>query len=233
MQNRTERAEAILLSALDRDPGNKQLMRAIGEHYFMRQEFNRALEYLSRGTTPRDEVALAARIYARVKADDQQLETPQLIDILSRLPIHEPLVSVTVLHDQRIRFDLNERARIVNAYLQVINPDWKDGWFEYDSMGSRLRMGGKGLKRVSTQQSVLLALNPRFLDLSGSEVEELWNETRLATEVLDIRGTPMHEIWFLKQFVHLRELTISPGQLSPAQLNELPERVRVIEKPLD
>jgi serine/threonine-protein kinase len=227
------RAEAILLTALRKDPGNKQLMRALGEHYFMLQEFNKAVPYLAGGENPNDEVEEAARRCASVKTDEQRLDTPQVIDVLQRLQIHEPLSTLLVLYDQRNRFELDQRAEIINAYLHIINPGWNNGWFEYDSTESRLRLGGKGLKRVSTQQSVLLGLNPRYLDLSGSEVDQLWIETRLASEVLDIRGTPMKNTWFLKRFVHLRKLIMTPGQLSDDMLNQLTEKVVVVEKPLD
>jgi hypothetical protein len=138
-----------------------------------------------------------------------------------------------VLFDQKSRFDLEECAEIIEAYLRLINPDWINGWFEYDAVSSRLRMGGKGLVKVSTHKSVLIGLNPRTLDLSGSEVKDLWKETDSAIEILDIRGTSMENIWFLKRFVHLRELIVSPGQLTEKQLTQLPERVKLVEKELN
>ncbi|VGO20679.1 serine/threonine-protein kinase [Pontiella sulfatireligans] len=228
-----KRAEAILLAALENDPANEFLLRELGVHYFILQQFNAALPYIERGMHRKDDVCETTRIYAGIKVDDEKLSAPQVVDILQRVHIHEPLMLSILLQDQRQRFDLEERAEILEVYLQLINPDWTDGWFEYDAVASRLRMGGKGLWRVSTQKSVLIGLNPRTLDLSGSEVEELWKEIDTAVETLDIRGTPMTKLWPLKRFVHLTQLIISPGQLSEEQLNPLPARVKVVEKNLD
>lgn len=226
------RAEAILKEALANDPGNETCLHALGIHYFILQRFNEAVKFLEQGISPNGDICQTAQVYADIKADEEKLSAQQLIDILHRIHIHEPVALRMVLNDQKERFDLSERARIIAAYLRVLNPDWTDGWFEYDADAGRLRIGGKGLRKVSTQKSVLIGLNPRVLDLSGSEVDDLWKEIDSAVEILDIRGTPMKNFWFLKRFVHLRELITTPGQISETQFNQLPERVRVVEKPM-
>lgn len=228
-----KRVEAILKTALENKPSNQLILRELGIYYFIQQQFNQALSYLERGMYRNDDVCETARNYADIKADDEKLTALQMIDIINLVSVHEPLILRLVLYDFRQRFDLEERAAIFKAYLHVINPDWKNGWFEYDSEKSVLRMGGKGLWRISTQQSVLIGLNPRVLDLSGSEIEELWKEANTGIEILDIRGTSMKSIWFLKRFVHLRKLIVSPGQLPATELRKLPSRVLVTQKPLE
>ena len=42
----------------------------------------------------------------------------------------------------------------------------------------------------------------------------------------------MGNLWFINRFVLLRELIVTPGQLSEKQLKQLPERVVVVEIPL-
>ncbi|WP_168442349.1 serine/threonine-protein kinase [Pontiella desulfatans] len=225
------RAEAILKAVLLADDSNQLLHRELGKHYFIDQDFNAALPHLDRGVFRKDDVCETVLLYAGLTGDQKKLTAEQMVDIIHRIHVHEPLVLRLVLQDQRNRFDLEERAEIIEAYLRIINPDWVNGWFEYDAGSSVLRLGGKGLRRVSTQKSVLIGLNPRVLDFSGSEVDELWKEVDIAVEVLDVRGTRMETIWFLKRFVHLRELIITPGQLSSEELRKLPERVQVIERP--
>jgi serine/threonine protein kinase len=228
-----ERAEAVLKAALMNEPANELLLRELGVHYFILQQFGTALPYMERGKYRNDNICEATRLYAGILGDEKKLGSAQMIDLLQRIRSHEPVMLRLVLYDQKKRFELEERAGIIEAYLRLINPDWINGWFEYDAVSSRLRIGGKGLVKVSTQKSVLIALNPRTLDLSGSEVENLWKETDAAIEILDIRGTSMENIWFLKRFVHLQELVVTPGQLTEKQLAQLPERVHVVEKPLD
>ena len=71
----------------------------------------------------------------------------------------------------------------------------------------------------------------RELDISGSHVEDMWREDSLSVERLDVRGTPMVDVWFLKRMVQLKELIVIPDQFSPEVLSPLPERVQVIERP--
>ncbi len=194
------------------------------------QKFNEARPYIERGNHRNDDVCETTRIYAGIKDDEEKLTDQQVIDILHRIQRHEPLVLRMLLFDQKRRFDLEERAEIIEVYLRLINPEWTNGWFEYDAQASVLRVGGKGLRRAATQKSVLIGLNPRVLDLSGSEVEELWKEVDTGVEMLDIRGTRIKSIWFLKRFVHLQELIITPGQPPNEERRKLPKRLQVVEK---
>jgi hypothetical protein len=119
-----------------------------------------------------------------------------------------------VLNDRRQRADPNKRAVIIQEHLRSINPGWREGWFEYDFALSRLRIGCKGLTRLAASLSVLAGLQPRMLDISGSEISDLASETGYAIERLDVRGCPLDRFHYLRRFVHLRKLVIHPGQLT-------------------
>ena len=189
----------------------------MGEHLFIAQRFNEAAGYLDRGERrehlPDQLICDVAHDYATIKLDDSaKLTTGQMVELLRRIEDFDGFEAMIVITDQRNRPDPRDRAAIIEEYLRSLNPEWKDGWFEYDFEESRLRAGGKGLKRLSGLQSVLAGLQPRHLDLSGSEVSNLRKEAGYGIESLDIRGCNIDSQSSLQKFIHLRELTICPGQ---------------------
>ncbi|VGO22892.1 protein kinase domain-containing protein [Pontiella sulfatireligans] len=230
-QGNVDRALAILETALGEHPGDEKLSRTLGEVLMARQRFRAALPWFAQGIHPEDPVHDLVRDYAAMKPDDEKLTADQVVDVIHRLGNRQGPAFAVVLEDQKNRFDLEERARIIEAYLHGINPLWTDGWFEYDAEKSRLRLGGSGLNIISSEKNLFVALKLRELDISGSDIEALWAQKELPVERLDIRGTPMKIIWPIKQLVHLRELVITPGQMSAEELKKLPEQVKVIERP--
>ena len=221
----------LLETALRNDPENPVYLRAMGMHWFYQQHFNQAVNYLDRGMGSGDEICEATRYYARLKPDDEiRLSAEQVVDLLHRIKHHSQEELMVVVNDHKKRLNLDERAMIIEEYLQSINPGWTNGWFEYDATESHLRVGGKGLTRLATTHSVLVGLQPRTLDISGSEVEHLWRETGYAIQTLDLRGVPLETIFSLQRFVHLRKLIVHPGQFSERDLAELPGWVEIVEK---
>ena len=231
-QSDHNRAEATLLTALKKDPSNQLLLRELGVHYFILQRFDEAISYLERGIHRNDLICQLCMDLVLIKGKRDYLNVDQMVTLVRSLGSSKPLALRLVLHDQKHRFDLIERASIVEAYLRLINPAWQEGWFEYDGQSSSLRVGGAGLERLTTEQSILIGLHPRTLDLSGSDVKDLWLEIHTAVEYLDIRGVPMDSLWALHRFVHLKELVITPNQFSDEHLALLPDRILVKEREL-
>jgi serine/threonine-protein kinase len=224
-----DRAQAILETALRDNPGNPVLMREMGISYFIMQRFSEALPWLEQGTHSDDVVVRLAGEYAGLKTDPADiLPVEQMTGLLAGLDRHDPLREWVVLGDQRKRFNLNERAQVIETYFRLINPGWKGGRFNYDEESNRLVMGGTGLKKLS---AVLAGLNLRELDISGSEVSNLWKLQNLAVERLDVHATQVREIWPIKRMIYLRELVIHEGQFPVDQLNVLSDRLEVIERP--
>jgi tetratricopeptide (TPR) repeat protein len=222
------RALAILEEALFQDPDNPVLLREMGVLLFTRQQFNEAISWFKRGAAPNGNLFRLAEKYAEIKPDSVRLlSVGQMIDLLSEMDEESnPGWQLMVKCDQRQRFDLRERAEIIECYLRLTNPEWTDGWFDYQMEANRLKIGGKGLQKFP---SFLSALNLRELDLSGSDVSNLWNVLFLAIERLDIHDTPIREVWPIKRFVYLRELVIDEGQLPGKQYKQLPEQVKITQ----
>jgi len=230
------RAELLLRAALNAEPYNPAYLRAMGEHYFIAQRFNQATEFLDKGekrNEPDQLIADLAQEYATIKPDDDSpLTTDQVLDLLRRIENFNGFEAMIVVNDQANRM-ANERAAIIEEHFRSINPDWHDGWFDYDFNANRLRVGGPGLERLSESGSILAGLQPKVLDISGSQVRELWKEADYAIQILDIRGCSIDNLGVLQRFVHLKRLTILPGQFSAQQLELLPEWVSVVERTLD
>lgn len=230
------RAEQLLLTALDAEPNNPAYLRAMGEHYFIVQRFNQATRFLARGEKRNESDQLIADLaseYAALKPnDDATLSTEQMLDLLRRIENFNGFEAMLVINDQSNRM-ADERAAIIEEHFRSINPDWHDGWFDYDFTSNRLRVGGPGLERLSASGSILAMLQPKVLDISGSDVRELWKEAAYAVQVLDIRGCPIEDLSVLERFVHLKRLNIHPGQFTAEQLEFLPDRVNVVERKLE
>ena len=229
------RAEQLLLAALAAEPNNEAYLRAMGEHYFIVQRFNQATEFLERGEKRNEADQLIADLaneYAVLKPDDKSLTTDQVLELLRRIKNFNGFEAMVVINDQTNRM-ANERAAIIEEHFRSINPNWRDGWFDYDFNANRLRVGGPGFERLSESGSILAMLQPKVLNISRSQVRELWKETDYAIQVLDIRGCPIEDLSVLQRFVHLKRLNILPGQFSAEQLKFLPGWVNVVQKQFD
>jgi len=230
------RPEQLLLVALDAEPNNPVYIRSIGEHFFIQQRFNQAAEYLDRGEKrdprwPDQLVCDLAHEYAKLKPDDDQpLTTDQLVGLLRRIKNFNGFEAMIILRDQKDRRDPYARASIIEEHLRSLNPDWKDGWFEYDFELGQLKVGGPGLKRLSESGSVIKGLQTKILDISSSGITELWRETGNPIETLDVRDCQIDDPHFLERFVHLKLLITHPGQFTDEQLSFLPDWVKVVEK---
>ena len=230
------RSEQLLLTALDAEPNNPVYLRAMGEHYFIVQRFNQALKFLDRGEKreewPDQLVADLAHQYAAAKPnDDERLHADQMVELLHSIEGFNGFEAMIIRNDLLLRQDLNQRAAIIEEHLHSINADWNNGWFEYDFAKSRLRLGGNGLQNLSESGSSIVSfLQPMTLDISGSEIRELWKEADYAIETLDVRECPIESFGVFYRFVHLKKLIVSPDQFLRKELDSLPDWVSVEEK---
>jgi serine/threonine-protein kinase len=231
LQGDHRRSLAILRQALDTKPGSPELARAMGQQLFRMQCFNEALPWLERGIHRNDVIHKLAIRYSSEKSDDELLAAGSVIDLVGKLGNTPPDALALVLYDQQRRFDLVERAEVIHAFLRLINPDWKEGWFDYDARQNRLRVGGPNLRKISYVRSVIGGLRLRELDVSDSDVSELWNEDGLALDKLDVSGTRIRDAGIFRRMLHLQELIISEGQFSEAERAKLPREIRVTEVP--
>ncbi len=224
-------AKPLLEAALVNDPDNPVYLRAMGMHFFYIHDFKEALVFFKRAQSETIFYQTALH-YADIKQDGKLLAADQVVELLGRFdwPMHQQSVLAFTIAYLKRQASLEKRAQVVEAYLRFLNPEWTDGWFEYDKANSRLRLGGKGLKQISTTHTTLQSLQPRILDVSGSEVDQMWRERTLAVETVDVRGCPMEDVRFLGRFTHLRTLIVSPGQFTEKELRPLHDWVEVVEK---
>jgi serine/threonine-protein kinase len=223
-------ALSLLQAALENEPDNPVYLRALGQYWFIQHRFDLAVTYFDRGIHPEDEIHNIARFYAGLNLEGRRLSAEQMVDVLRRLNGHEDLELMMIVNDQKQRVNLRERALIIEEYLHTINPDWEEGWFEFDAEKSSLRIGGRNLRKLANSHSVLVGLQPRMLDISGSDIEHMWRETGYAIETLNACDVEFTELYFLTRFVHLKKLIVRQGQLSAKEWSIVPEWVRVIEQ---
>jgi hypothetical protein len=231
----SRRPRELLLAALEAEPDNPVYLRAMGEHFFISQRFNDAIKYLDRGEKraqwPDQLIRDLAHEFAEKKPDDDQLLSKfQMLDLLRRIDGFNGFEAMIILRDQKHRLELDDCAEIVEEHLRSVNPNWKNGFFEFDVDSGRMRIGGKGLERLSESGSVIVGLRPRALDISGSDIRELWREANLVIETLDVRDCPLDGVGFVSRLAYLKELIVLPGQFTEQELSELPDWVGVTER---
>lgn len=230
------RAISILESANEAKPDSGELARALGLQLFTMQRFNEARPWLAMGLYSNDIFEDLAAKYGKIKHDDQVLAVSEVKELVGHLEKNQTLALELVLYDQGRRFNLVERAEVIEAFLRLINPGWDDGWFEYDPERNRLKVGGENLTRISYVRSLIRGLRLRELDISDSEISELWAENDLPIEVLNISNTNISysevgKAWFLKRMLHLRQLILSEGQLDVREMKRLLPGVEIITRP--
>lgn len=221
-------ANRVLLAALAEEPENPVYLYEKGLYHFTLQQFNAAVNEFDRSGV-RDDVVLVriAGEYACLKEDTVLLSSQQMVDLIERLPTHTPLIYRMIQFDQRERLNLTQRAIIIHAFLKILNPDWADPVFEYNLANGRLKLGGRGLSRIHMGGSLLAGLQPRGLDISGTDIASLGTELSYPIETLNIIGTPFFSKRQLRSMVHLRDLTVSQAQYDELKLHQLPKRIAV------
>lgn len=230
LHDKYERALAILDAAMEARPNSLELARAKGEQLFKMQRFNEAIPWLEKGANRNDIIHRLAIKYAPLKDDKNLLPAPSVTELIGKLKTTYPIAVAAVMYDQRRRFDLEERAEIIEAFLRLINPNWT-GQFQYDPEQNVLKMSGKNLSLISFMRSVIGGLGLRELDISNTGISDLWIEDKLTVEKLDISNSNITESWPLKNMLHLQQLTISEGQLDENELKKLSPEVRIITRP--
>jgi hypothetical protein len=113
----------------------------------------------------------------------------------------------------------------------VLNPEWIDGWYLYDKSANSLKLGGRGLLRISNNSSVIQGLNLRELDVSHSMVRSISREAGSSIEVLRINDTPIMQRFVLERLPYLQRLYLSEKQLPILDGARLPDGAEIIVVP--
>ncbi len=211
---------------------------------FMTQRFEESERYYAIRQGSQKSIRDLIPEFAPLVAEDGLLPVDEFIRLLKTLSLDSksryPLMEKMIIYDSLKRKSLRDTARILRVMLELSNRGWRSREFAYDRKNGHLRVSGKGLRSLYRKgarrseklvpvRSLLRLLPLRSLDISGSDIDDLWNLDGLDLENLDIRGTPVVDLEPLNGMVGLRRLVIEPGQFDRGQLAVLRGLVEVVE----
>ncbi len=233
-------ARTLLTSALEQRPNDARLLNALAEQEAISHRFNSAINILESLPAELRFLELydfARQARARKPVDAGWLRVDDFVDLLYELSEGETwagrssFATRLVLIDQPSRTEMHDRAQIIEALLHVLNPEWIDGWYIYDKSANSLKLGGRGLLRISNNSSVIQGLNLRELDVSHSMVRSISREAGSSIEVLRINDTPIMQRFVLERLPYLQRLYLSEKQLPILDGARLPDGAEIIVVP--
>jgi hypothetical protein len=239
-QRKPNVARSLLSSALEQSPQHPRLRNALAEHELISLRFDSAVqlyESLPAELRQTESYEFARTARAIKPQDTELLGVDSFVGLLRELargetwPGRSSLATRLVLYDQPMRTAKSERAQIIHALFEVLNPRWVDGWFVYDEATDALKVGGPGLQRISNNSSVLHGLALRELDISHSNVRSISREIGSTIEVLRIHDTAVMQRFVMERLAYLKQLYVSESQLSLLHRANLPAGLEVVVVP--
>jgi serine/threonine protein kinase len=160
----------------------------------------------------------------------------QVITQLSKTPKYYAQTIIMLRYDAIKRTSMKQHSEIVKTILEIHNPLWKDGDFDYNIEQNTLILRGKSLKKLTVNAhsfqlqdkpkslkfvSLIKSLNPRKVDLRHTSIKSLAELAELDVIHLDIRHTPIKDLNYLSRLPFLKKITITKGQLTQQEIQKL------------
>ena len=214
--------------------------------FFLTQQFDLALKDYATSKNG-DKVLMALCKEFSNKAQSKQIlpidDLKSLINKLSKKPLYYPKLILLVRYDGTQRTSILEHSEAVEALVKTYNPDWRKGSFDFDPDKSSLLLKGpinklsvdtKSFRDFSQYHnlqrvSLLKSLNPKSIILRDTKIKNFLAFTDLDVEILDIRGSLIKDISYIKQIKNLKKIIYKKGQLRPINLDSLPKGIMAEE----
>jgi hypothetical protein len=167
-----------------------------------------------------------------LKVEDLQ----DVITQLSKTPKYYAQTIIMLRYDAVKRQSMKKHCSLVKTLLEIHNPLWKIGDFEYDVEQDTLILRGKALKSLTVNASsfqlqdkpkslkfisLIKSLNPKNIDLRYTSISSLSELSELDVIHLDIRNTPIKNLEYLSRLPSLKKITITKGQLAEQEIQRL------------
>ncbi|MFG0287250.1 MAG: protein kinase [Rhodopirellula sp. JB044] len=202
--------------------------------YFLMQDFKSATKLLDDEKGVEPDLADFARRYAKKTNGHGYLHTAafkQLItDLCHSSRFRAPLAEKMLIYDLKYPRSIEDRVKIVYAWVRINNRKPADLQLDFDADAKAVRLRGKVQSLVRTLSSpwppgvrvnLLYTLNPKSLDMRGTQVSDLTELSDLDLIELDIRDTNVTDLSPLVQNRSLRRLIVGVNQFTDAQLASL------------
>ena len=218
--------------AVKRDPENKDAWEIKALCHFYTQEFNSAAKAFEKAPK-RKLTNLFKRLaekYGTSKDDSERLDAETFIQLLQKIPTTS--LKRTLYRNEVLNYrSVSEHMKIINAMLYINNPHLSKVNFSFKKIDGKNVLDLSGNPEMDQVGCIRLmplhSLNVEGLDLIDRETLQMRG---MPLEELNIAGTKIKSLSFLESIPNLKKLTISRGMCSAKMLQDLRERMTVIEK---
>ena len=227
-----EQCKEHALTAVKRDPENKDAWEILAHCHFYTQEFNSAAKaFLKAPNRKLNETFLKlAKKYGQNKDDSERLKADRFISLLRRIPTTQ--LKRTLYRNEVLNYqNVSDHMQIIKEMLYVNNPHLDNIFFHFEKRNGKNYLdltGNNEMEQIGCIRLMPLHyLNVEGLDLVNRETLQLRG---MPLEELNISGTKIDNYSFLESIPNLKILTITKNTCSKEKLSELRLRMTVIEK---
>ena len=241
--NALREAEVQLLKIPDSHRAFSWAQMQLNYIYFIRQEFNR-LDYKFFTTDEKKEfIELLAK--AQGKSLSGLVSEIKNFKNLFQWYVNQPYnigSAIKVLkYDGVSRINKKDHSVLVELVLRFINKSWQ-GNFNYNEDNCSLSIQGKGFARCSLEPSemyqrgstldvkvsLINSLPIKQLNVSGTDISNLWEIANLELETLVIKDVRFRDLTPLQEMQGLKNIVVSKGFFSDDELSKVPSHIQIL-----
>ena len=219
-------------TAVKRDPNNKEAWEILAQCHFYTQEFNSAVQAFKKAPDKKINRTYKklAMEFGRNKDDSERLSSDRFIALLGRVPTMQ--LKRTLYRNEVLNYkSVAEHMKIIKEMLYVNNPHLDNIFFHFEKKDGKNYLDLSG--NPNMEQVGCIRLMPlHYLNLEGLSLDnkETLQMRGMPLEDLNIAGTMINNFSFLESIPNLKKLTVSKGACSQELLEELRQRMTVIER---
>ena len=220
------------LTAVKRDPENKDAWEILAHCHFYTQEFNSAVKAFEKSPDRKlnETFVKLAKKYGTNKDDSERLTADKFISLLRRIPTTQ--LKRTLYRNEVLNYqNVTDHMKIIKEMLYVNNPHLDQIYFHFEKRNGKNYLDLSGNSEM--EQVGCIRLMPlHYLNVEGLNLvnRETLQMRGMPLEELNIAGTKIDNYSFLESIPNLKKLTITKGSCPAPKLAELRLRMTVIEK---
>ena len=220
------------MTAVKRDPNNKQAWEILAHCHFYTQEFNSAVKAFAKAPNKKlnNTYKKLSEEFGRNKDDSERLSSERFIALLGSIPTMQ--LKRTLYRDEVLNYkSVSGHMKIIKEMLYVNNPHLDHVFFHFEKKKGKNYLdlsGNPEMEQVGCIRLMPLhVLNVEGLALVNRETLQFRG---MPLEELNIAGTQIDSFSFLESIPNLQKLTVSKGVCPQKLLKKLRKRMTVIEK---
>lgn len=196
-------------------PGNKDILAALGYHYFIKHDFTQARKCFAKSPGIYEYMVPLAAKYEKIKGEKLFLSATDYLALLKEFPeyktLHVKLMMVYVDYTK----DFETHAKAIKIILEILNPNWTEKVFSYTPKTQELIIGGKNISVLRDSNAVLINLPIKRLIIKNTDVSHFMQLNPLSIQELDISGCPILQKGNIPITLStLKEITVDPSQVA-------------------